>query len=60
MIRNATQLKTKVRNLSGGDSSKALMLIRNYFIRNGSHRSLNTCLQYYTACNALHCYGHNP
>ena len=33
MIRNATQLKAKVRNLSGGDSSKALMLIRNYFMQ---------------------------
>lgn len=33
MIRNATQLKARVRNLSGGDSSKALMLIRNYFMQ---------------------------
>ena len=30
MIRTATQLKAKVRNLSGGDSGKALTLIRNY------------------------------
>ena len=33
MIRTATQLKAKVRNLSGGDSDKALMLIRNYFMQ---------------------------
>ena len=32
MIRNATQLKAKVRNLSGGDSSKAQMPIRNDFM----------------------------
>lgn len=30
MIRSATQLKAKVRNLSGGDSMKAQTLIRNY------------------------------
>lgn len=30
MIRTATQLKAKVRNLSGSDSGKALTLIRNY------------------------------
>ncbi|MBR7173317.1 MAG: nucleotidyl transferase AbiEii/AbiGii toxin family protein, partial [Clostridia bacterium] len=33
MIRNATQLKAMVRNLSGSDSNKALMLIRNYFMQ---------------------------
>ena len=33
MIRTATQLKAKVRNLSGSDSNKALMLIRNYFMQ---------------------------
>ena len=33
MIRTATQLKAKVRNLSGGNSDKALMLIRNYFMQ---------------------------
>ena len=32
MIRTATQLKAKVKNLSGGNSSKAQMLIRNYFM----------------------------
>ena len=32
MIRSATQLKAKVRNLSGGDSNKAQMLIRNFFM----------------------------
>ena len=30
MIRTATQLKAKIRNLSGGDNSKARMLIRNF------------------------------
>ena len=33
MIRTATQLKAKMRNLSGGDNNKALMLIRNYFMQ---------------------------
>ena len=33
MIRTAMQLKARVRNLSGSDSSKALMLIRNYFMQ---------------------------
>ncbi len=33
MIRTAMQLKAKVRNLSGSDSNKALMLIRNYFMQ---------------------------
>ena len=33
MIRNATQLKAMVRNLSGSDSNTALMLIRNYFMQ---------------------------
>ena len=33
MIRTATQLNAKVRNLSGSDSNKALMLIRNYFMQ---------------------------
>ncbi len=33
MIRTATQLKAKVRNLSGSDRNKALMLIRNYFMQ---------------------------
>lgn len=30
MIKTATQLKAKVRNLSAGDSRKAQILIRNY------------------------------
>jgi len=30
MIRTSTQLKAKVRNLSGGDNNRARMLIRNY------------------------------
>lgn len=30
MIHTATQLKAKVRNLSGGDSKKAQVLIRNF------------------------------
>lgn len=30
MIRTATQLKAKVRNLSGGDSTRAQTLIRNF------------------------------
>ena len=33
MIKTATQLKAKVRNLSGGDNNKALVLIRNYFMQ---------------------------
>lgn len=32
MIKTATQLKAKVRNLSGGDSQKAQTLIRNYIM----------------------------
>lgn len=32
MIRTATQLKAKVRNLSGGDSKKAQTLIRNFIM----------------------------
>ena len=32
MIRTATQLKAKVRNLSGGDSTKAQTLIRNFIM----------------------------
>ena len=32
MIRTATQLKAKVRNLSGGDSTKSQTLIRNFII----------------------------
>ena len=32
MIRTATQLKAKVRNLSGSDSTKAQTLIRNYIM----------------------------
>ena len=32
MISTATQLKAKVRNLSGGDSEKAQTLIRNYIM----------------------------
>lgn len=32
MIKTATGLKAKVRNLSGGDSQKAQTLIRNYFM----------------------------
>lgn len=30
MIHTATQIKAKIRNLSGGDSRKAQTLIRNY------------------------------
>ena len=32
MIRTATQLKAKVRNLSGGDSTKTQTLIRNFIM----------------------------
>lgn len=32
MIKTATQLKAKVRNLSGGDSLKAQTLIRNFIM----------------------------
>ena len=32
MIKTATQLKAKVRNLSGGDSTKAQTLIRNFIM----------------------------
>ena len=32
MIRNTTQLKAKVRNLSGGDNTKSLTLIRNFLM----------------------------
>lgn len=32
MIKTATQLKAKIRNLSGGDSLKAQTLIRNYMM----------------------------
>lgn len=32
MIRNAVQLKAKVRNLSGGDNTKALTLIRIFLM----------------------------
>lgn len=32
MIKTATQLKAKIRNLSQGDSIKAQTLIRNYFM----------------------------
>ena len=32
MIRTATQLKAKVRNLSGGDSTKSQTLIRNFIM----------------------------
>ena len=32
MIRTATQLKAKVRNLSGGDNKKAQTLIRNFIM----------------------------
>lgn len=32
MIRTSTQLKAKIRNLSGGDSTKALTLIRNFIM----------------------------
>ena len=32
MIRTSTQLKAKVRNLSGGDSTKALTMIRNFIM----------------------------
>ena len=32
MIRIATQLKAKVRNLSGGDSTKSQTLIRNFIM----------------------------
>ena len=30
MIRTSTQLKAKIRNLSGGDNEKAKVLIRNF------------------------------
>lgn len=30
MIRTATQLKAKIRNLSGGDNDRARVLIRNF------------------------------
>ena len=30
MIRTATQLKAKIRNMSGGDNEKAKVLIRNF------------------------------
>ena len=30
MIKTATQLKAKIRNLSGGDNDRARMLIRNF------------------------------
>lgn len=30
MIGTSTQLKAKIRNISGGDSAKAQTLIRNY------------------------------
>ena len=30
MIKTSTQLKAKVRNMSGGDNKKAMILIRNY------------------------------
>lgn len=32
MIKTSTQLKAKIRNLSGGDSLKARTLIRNYMV----------------------------
>ena len=32
MIRTATQLKAKVRNISGGDSTKTQTLIRNFIM----------------------------
>ena len=32
MIRTSAQLKTKIRNLSGGDSIRALTLIRNFIM----------------------------
>ncbi len=32
MIKTATQLKAKIRNLSGGDNDRARVLIRNYFM----------------------------
>ena len=32
MIRSATQLKAKVRNISGGDSTKTQTLIRNFIM----------------------------
>ena len=30
MIKTATQLKAKIRNLSGGDNDRARMIIRNF------------------------------
>ena len=54
MIHTATQLKAKIRNLSGGNSNKAQGLIRNYFMERflerislSPHREkfiLNCCL----------------
>jgi hypothetical protein len=32
MIRSATQLKAKIRNISGGDSTKTQTLIRNFIM----------------------------
>ena len=42
MIRTATQLKAKVRNLSGGDSTKAQTLIRVFLMERFQHKSANS------------------
>ena len=47
MIRTATQLKAKVRNLSGGDSKKAQTLIRNFIMERFLERiAVNWCVKY--------------
>ena len=38
MIRTAIQLKAKVKNLSGSDSTKAQILIRNFIMERFSER----------------------
>ena len=43
MIQTAIQLKAKIRNMSGGDSTKAQMLIRNYMME----RFLERCVSEY-------------
>ncbi len=41
MIKTAAQLKAKVRNLSGGDSTKAQALIRNFIMERFPERINN-------------------
>ena len=45
MIRTDTQLKARVRNLSGGDSKKAQTLIRNFIMERFLERL--SVFQYY-------------